>query len=181
VWYPRPSHGPTTAHYSLLQPTTDHSSPLKPIAAYNSPQQPNTAHYSPQLPMIWLMLACTAASVDTVQWADDVCAAWDQQICYWRKLLNRKWNSIFTQTVQYFSHRPGCSLSFLRNIKAGTFWKIYTLQATVKIQLYLLTYKVVKIWPGQTVTCLHTNSPGHIWTTLYKEMKFEEWLLHYIE
>jgi hypothetical protein len=28
-------------------------------------------------------------------------------------------------------------------------------------------YKVVHIWPGQTVTCLHTNSPGHIWTTLY--------------
>jgi hypothetical protein len=27
--------------------------------------------------------------------------------------------------------------------------------------------KVVQIWPGQTVTCLHTNSPGHIWTTLY--------------
>jgi hypothetical protein len=31
----------------------------------------------------------------------------------------------------------------------------------------LRTYKVVEIWPGQTVTCLHTNSPGHIWTTLY--------------
>jgi hypothetical protein len=30
-----------------------------------------------------------------------------------------------------------------------------------------LTYKVVKIWSGQTVTCLHTNSPGHVWTTLY--------------
>jgi hypothetical protein len=28
-------------------------------------------------------------------------------------------------------------------------------------------YKVVQIWPGQTVTCLHTNSPGHIWTTLH--------------
>jgi hypothetical protein len=28
-------------------------------------------------------------------------------------------------------------------------------------------YKVVQVWPGQTVTCLHTNSPGHIWTTLY--------------
>jgi hypothetical protein len=28
-------------------------------------------------------------------------------------------------------------------------------------------YKVIQIWPGQTVTCLHTNSPGHIWTTLY--------------
>jgi hypothetical protein len=38
-------------------------------------------------------------------------------------------------------------------------------------------YKVVQIWPGQTVTCLHTNSPGHIWTTLYflvvpKHVKF---------
>jgi hypothetical protein len=30
-----------------------------------------------------------------------------------------------------------------------------------------LLYNVVQIWPGQTVTCLHTNSPGHIWTTLY--------------
>jgi hypothetical protein len=28
-------------------------------------------------------------------------------------------------------------------------------------------YKVVQIWPGQTVTCLHTISPGDIWTTLY--------------
>ena len=26
---------------------------------------------------------------------------------------------------------------------------------------------MVQIWPGQTVTCLHTNNPGHIWTTLY--------------
>jgi hypothetical protein len=30
-----------------------------------------------------------------------------------------------------------------------------------------VTYKVVQIWPGQTVTSLHTISPGHIWTTLY--------------
>jgi hypothetical protein len=28
-------------------------------------------------------------------------------------------------------------------------------------------YRVVQIWPGQTVTSLHTISPGHIWTTLY--------------
>ena len=27
-------------------------------------------------------------------------------------------------------------------------------------------YKVVQILPGQTVACLHTISPGHIWTTL---------------
>ena len=33
--------------------------------------------------------------------------------------------------------------------------------------LLLHKYKVVQIWPGQTVACLHTNSPGHIWTTLY--------------
>jgi hypothetical protein len=31
----------------------------------------------------------------------------------------------------------------------------------------LSLYKVVQIWSGQTVTCLHTNRPGHIWTTLY--------------
>ena len=34
-------------------------------------------------------------------------------------------------------------------------------------------YKVVQIWPGQTVTCLHTISPGHIWTTLY--VKTQHW------
>jgi hypothetical protein len=36
----------------------------------------------------------------------------------------------------------------------------------------LWKYKVVEIWPGQTVTCLHTNSPGNIWTTLYMEFCF---------
>jgi hypothetical protein len=35
------------------------------------------------------------------------------------------------------------------------------------ISLIKTGYKVVQIWPGQTVTCLHTNRPGHIWTTLY--------------
>jgi hypothetical protein len=33
-------------------------------------------------------------------------------------------------------------------------------------------YKVVQMWPWQTVTCLHTNSPGHIWTTLYLNVSF---------
>jgi hypothetical protein len=32
---------------------------------------------------------------------------------------------------------------------------------------FISRYKVVQIWPVQAVTCLHTNSPGHIWTTLY--------------
>jgi hypothetical protein len=31
-------------------------------------------------------------------------------------------------------------------------------------------YKVVQIWPGQSVTYLHTNSPGHVWTILYTEL-----------
>jgi hypothetical protein len=34
-------------------------------------------------------------------------------------------------------------------------------------------YKVVQIWPGQTVTCLHKISPGRIWTTLYINTKFK--------
>ena len=34
-------------------------------------------------------------------------------------------------------------------------------------------YRVVQIWPGQTVTCLHTDRPGHIWTTLYSSVKCE--------
>jgi hypothetical protein len=39
----------------------------------------------------------------------------------------------------------------------------YCLNTTKRVNVY----KVVQIWPGQTVTCLHTISPGHIWTTLY--------------
>jgi hypothetical protein len=38
--------------------------------------------------------------------------------------------------------------------------------------LCALIYNVVQIWPGQTVTCLHTISPDHIWTTLYLTMSF---------
>jgi hypothetical protein len=36
---------------------------------------------------------------------------------------------------------------------------------------------VVQIWPGQSVTCLHTNSPGHIGTTLYHDILREEGLI----
>jgi hypothetical protein len=41
-----------------------------------------------------------------------------------------------------------------------------------RARLIVTLYKVVQIWPGQTVTCLHTNSPGHIWTTLYVHCPF---------
>jgi hypothetical protein len=30
------------------------------------------------------------------------------------------------------------------------------------VAMLFLNFKVVQIWPGQTVTCLHTNRPGHI-------------------
>ena len=46
----------------------------------------------------------------------------------------------------------------LKTLNPGSLFFFYGLQRK---------YKVVQIWPGQTVTCLHTNSPGHIWTTLY--------------
>ena len=47
---------------------------------------------------------------------------------------------------------------------------VYYCKNVLKIKrcfFYRWKYKVVQIWPGQTVTCLDTNRPGHIWTTLY--------------
>ena len=40
-------------------------------------------------------------------------------------------------------------------------------QTPLHVMLSFWKYKVVQIWPGQTVICLNTNRPGHIWTTLY--------------
>ena len=51
------------------------------------------------------------------------------------------------------------------------FAKDFHLDGAQKAQC--VNYKVVQIWPGQTVTCLHTNRPGHIWTTLYIAVCFE--------
>ena len=42
-----------------------------------------------------------------------------------------------------------------------------TLKLALCVNIISYIYKVVQIWPGQSVTCLHTNSHGHIWTTLY--------------
>jgi hypothetical protein len=36
------------------------------------------------------------------------------------------------------------------------------LYARRQVVLNIILYKVVQIRPGQTVTCLHTNTPGHI-------------------
>ena len=61
--------------------------------------------------------------------------------------------------VQQAYNRMEPSLDFT-NDKASA-------QSAFSIAYIAGLYKVVQIWPGQTVTCLHTNRPGHIWTTLY--------------
>jgi hypothetical protein len=43
----------------------------------------------------------------------------------------------------------------------------------------LSMYKVVQIWPGQTVTCLHTNRPGHVWTTLYNVLAMHHFVFQF--
>jgi hypothetical protein len=52
-------------------------------------------------------------------------------------------------------------------INLKSYASISTQNQIYKMQNKLMEYKVVQIWPGQTVTCWHTNRPGHIWTTLY--------------
>jgi hypothetical protein len=60
------------------------------------------------------------------------------------------------------------TLPFTSNVSSGQCIKIAHNHLPNSYWLpFIFVYKVVKIWPGQTVTCLHTNSPGHIWTTLY--------------
>jgi hypothetical protein len=62
-----------------------------------------------------------------------------------------------------------CFCSYLSVcISACLFFYLYTQYIYIYIYIYIYcVYKVVQIWPGKTVTCLLTNSPGHIWTTLY--------------
>jgi hypothetical protein len=50
-----------------------------------------------------------------------------------------------------------------------TVWRLVAcwISNATRAQAHIQKYKVVQIWPVQTVTCLHTDRPGHIWTTLY--------------
>ena len=74
-------------------------------------------------------------------------------------------------------HNHGCICTMWFKYDRDKLWLVYTQSVPVifeppcissqKILKRKAMYKVVQIWPGQTVTCLHTNSPGHIWTTLY--------------
>jgi hypothetical protein len=67
----------------------------------------------------------------------------------------------------------GRSSSFWRGITGSSFSRVgegNKAPSTVTksfVPSWKENYKVVQIWPGQTVTYLHTNRPGYIWTTLY--------------
>jgi hypothetical protein len=68
--------------------------------------------------------------------------------------------------IQSGSNMTGTNCD-LFTISPGHIWTtLYILSVTTPLYAIRI-YKVVQIWPGQTVTCLHTISPGHIWTTLY--------------
>ena len=99
--------------------------------------------------------------------------------------IKRAWN-VRPRSGSVASTTRRASLRYLDTIQLlqflGTLWVLTSLRTSEKSEsdetLLILDndrdlkwkwmYKVVQIWPGQTVTCLHTNSPGHIWTTLYK-------------
>jgi len=44
---------------------------------------------------------------------------------------------------------------------------ICNIASAIMMVYVMVIYKVVQIWPGLMSPDLHTNSPGHIWTTLY--------------
>ena len=105
--------------------------------------------------------------------------------------------SLLTATTVCYKLGPTCKVSRLKMIDvsqtkcllvtdvseepAASTFKIKSVQrlsvSSPSARTITYKYKVVQIWPGQTVTCLHTNRPGHIWTTLYKKNLIQlQWL-----
>ena len=91
-----------------------------------------------------------------------------------------------SQVLSDVSFVPTCSCAFTRRSDS---WErglpLYTKKCMQRSKKYVnrlveytIKYKVVQIWPGQTVTCLRTNRPGHIWTTLYVVNFFISWWIH---
>jgi hypothetical protein len=83
------------------------------------------------------------------------------------------WNVLSAMYVSVCStvHICACQIMVFRRRKCGKTLPLYLITSKRTKQICRkrdkFKYKVVQMWPGQTVTCLHTNSPGHIWTTLY--------------
>jgi hypothetical protein len=79
---------------------------------------------------------------------EEISYTWPKKVhCCRSAFLPSTWSTGNTDNVRITSHRDVFTKQLLP-------WKSNK-------------YKVVQIWPGQTMTCLHTISPGHIWTTLY--------------
>jgi hypothetical protein len=59
---------------------------------------------------------------------------------------------------QWFANAPQCYIIRTLPCYVWSSWELP--RSTEAKQVYLCMYKVVQIWPGQTLTCLHTNRPG---------------------
>jgi hypothetical protein len=85
---------------------------------------------------------------------------------HWDKLVSEYYRVTLLMVISTKFHTNSFVIRkwTMRN---GPEWDGGFMTRSLSSQKYTHIYKVVQIWPGQTVTCLHTNSPGHIWTTLY--------------
>jgi hypothetical protein len=88
-------------------------------------------------------------------------------MCLRRQFVHTMWPNqlpfiLFSICRIFVSYLPLCnpSLFLTRSVQMISILLQYHISKISR-------YKVVQIWPGQTLTSLHTNSPGHIWTTLY--------------
>ena len=71
-----------------------------------------------------------------------------------------QFSTVKHKRIRHFKLKPKHVLRDGRIFKESIFCSTYQ-------NCSCTNYKVVQIWPGQTVTCLHANHPGHIWNTLY--------------
>jgi hypothetical protein len=71
-----------------------------------------------------------------------------------------------------------CAMLPIFLMRTGCFIHVVFVMELIFLLYCIFVYRVVQIWQGQTVTCLHTISPGHIWTTLY--VGFPSVLFRYI-
>ena len=99
----------------------------------------------------------------TVWLRNDECASWlTRSIC----LITCTMFLIYNLTI-HLTHASCHTRYFFTHL---TFLCIVSTERVGRFHIKIRQnskYKVVQIWTGQTVTCLHTNSTGHIWITLY--------------
>jgi hypothetical protein len=93
---------------------------------------------------------------------------------------NKRSGNISSPSIQNTYRTSFCGQCIAAGVKWDTGSARFTLGLRTRKVAYMgevfldRNYKVVQIWPGQTVTCLHTNGPGHIWTTLYIKATYDK-------